>query len=591
MKSNLLIALPVLFCCLVAVGAAEDQSAVAGVPWPATDGLGRSLPLADEVGTPRADRFVGIFYFLWHSASSGKSPNWDGPYDIARILREDPDAFSKPNSPLWGPVGMYHYWGEPLLGYYRSDDPWILRRHAQALADAGVDTLIFDTTNAHSYPETYMALCRVFQEVRDSGGQTPQISFMVNTKAGETAAQIYHDLYQKNLYKDLWFHWQGKPLMICDPAAASAELKEFFTLRRAHWPFTMVNTEKAWHWEAAYPQPYGYADDPKKPEQVNVSVAQNLRQSDGKVTNMSEGNARGRSFHRGAVDKLPGAVNYGRNFQEQWHRVFELEPPFVMVTGWNEWIAGRWQRPGQPIVFVDQYDQEYSRDIEPARVGHLDNYYWQMIANIRCYKGVPELPTAGEPKSIDLAGGFGQWKEVVPEFRDHVGETIPRDHDGVAGLHYTNQSGRNDLVASKVTHDASAVYFYLRTAEAIRPATTPDGLWLFVDSDQDPKTGWEGYDLLVGREVDSDGKLSVESHTSGWQWKKTASAAFRLEGNQLHLALSRTALGLKSNEDVSLDFKWADNLQTPGDVLDFSLHGDAAPDGRFSFRFGDNAGQ
>lgn len=591
MKSNILIALPLLLCCLVAVGTAEEQSAVPGVPWPATDGLGRSLPLADEVGTPRADRFVGIFYFLWHRATSGKSPNWDGPYDISRILREDPDALSKPDSPLWGPVGMYHYWGEPLLGYYRSDDPWILRRHAQALADAGIDTLIFDTTNAHSYPETYMALCRVFQEVRDAGGQTPQISFMVNTKAGETAEQIYRDLYQKNLYKDLWFRWQGKPLMICDPAEASPELKEFFTLRRAHWPFTMVNTEKAWHWEAACPQPYGYVDDPKKPEQVNVSVAQNLRRSDGKVTNMSEGDARGRSFHRGAVDKSPGAVNYGRNFQEQWHRVFELEPPFVMVTGWNEWIAGRWQRPGQPIVFVDQYDEEYSRDIEPARVGHLDNYYWQMIANIRCYKGVPGLPAAGEPKSIDLAGGFDQWKDVAPEFRDHVGETIPRDHDGVAGLHYTNQSGRNDLVASKVTHDAESVYFYLRTAEAIRPATTPDGLWLFLDSDQDPKTGWEGYDLLVGREVDSDGKLSVESHTSGWQWEKTASAAFRLEGNELHLALPRTALELKSNEDVSLDFKWADNLQKPGDVLDFCLHGDAAPDGRFSFRFGEDAGQ
>ena len=181
-----------------------------------------------------------------------------------------------------------------------------------------------------------------------------------------------------------------------------------------------------------------------------------------------------------------------------------------------------------------------------------------MIANIRCYKGVPELPAAGEPKSIDLAGRFDQWKDVAPEFRDHVGETIPRDHDGVAGLHYTDQSGRNDLVASKVTHDAENVYFYLRTAEAIRPATTPDGLWLFIDSDQDPKTGWEGYDLLVGREVGSDGKLSVEHHKSGWLWEKTASAPFRLEGNQLHLALPRTALGLKSNEDVSLDFKWAD---------------------------------
>ena len=33
---------------------------------------------------------------------------------------------------------MYHYWGEPQYGYYLSADPWVLRRHAQLLADAGV---------------------------------------------------------------------------------------------------------------------------------------------------------------------------------------------------------------------------------------------------------------------------------------------------------------------------------------------------------------------------------------------------------------------------------------------------------------------
>ena len=561
---------------------AGDDSRIPGVPWPATDGVGRSLPLEDKVGPARDDRFVGIFYFLWHNAPAGKSPHWDGPYDIARILAREPDALSHPESPLWGGVGQYHYWGEPLYGYYRSDDPWVLRRHAQALADAGIDTLIFDTTNAATYRDTYMALCEVFQQVRTEGGRTPHISFMVNTKAGETAERIYRELYQKGLYKDLWFRWQGKPLMICDPAAASTELQEFFTFRRAHWPFTMVNTEKAWHWEAAYPQPYGYVEDPKKPEQVNVSVAQNLRRSDGKVTNMSEGNARGRSFHKGAFDKTPGAVNYGHNFQEQWQRVFELDPPFVMITGWNEWIAGRWQRPGRPIVFVDQYDQEHSRDVEFARVGHRDNYYWQMVANIRRYKGAPVLPAASELRSIDMEGGFGQWAEVVPEFRDHVGETIPRDHAGVAGLRYEDRSGRNDLAACKVAHDAESVYFYLRTAAAIQPSPVPAGLWLLLDSDRNRETGWEGYDFVVGRHVDGQGRMWLEKNVGGWTWEKVCPVAHRLEGAELHLGLSRDELGLDSG--AGFDFKWVDNCQAPGDILDFYLSGDVAPEGRFNYR-------
>ena len=77
-----------------------------------------------------------------------------------------------------------------------------------------------------------------------------------------------------------------------------------------------------------------------------MAVAQNLRESDGMVTNMSEGNARGRSFHKGKKDTSPGAVERGYNFQEQWDRALKLDPPFVMVTGWNEWTAGHFSRPG-----------------------------------------------------------------------------------------------------------------------------------------------------------------------------------------------------------------------------------------------------
>src|SRR2546427_9612275 len=122
-------------------------------PWPAMDALGRALPLPEEVGPPKPGRFVGIFYFLWHQDVPRRSPSEPGPLDIARIKAQDPDALKKPGSPLWGGIGASHYWGEPLYGYYRSPDPWVLRRHAQLLADAGIHTLIFDTTNAQTYRE------------------------------------------------------------------------------------------------------------------------------------------------------------------------------------------------------------------------------------------------------------------------------------------------------------------------------------------------------------------------------------------------------------------------------------------------------
>jgi hypothetical protein len=100
LPARIVLALAASLVVMPAAAATNVVSDNPGTPWPATDALGRTLPLAEKVGPPRTDRFVGIFYFLWHNQRGGKSPNWDGPYDIARILAKDPDAVTKPTSAL-----------------------------------------------------------------------------------------------------------------------------------------------------------------------------------------------------------------------------------------------------------------------------------------------------------------------------------------------------------------------------------------------------------------------------------------------------------------------------------------------------------
>ncbi|NDA26385.1 MAG: hypothetical protein EBZ05_06035, partial [Verrucomicrobia bacterium] len=85
-----------------------------GVPWPATDELKRELPLADQVGPPKKDRFVGIFYCGW----VGDEYSY-GPYDVTKILAEHPDAPRLAKFPHRGPRTWHMvFWGEPLFGYY-----------------------------------------------------------------------------------------------------------------------------------------------------------------------------------------------------------------------------------------------------------------------------------------------------------------------------------------------------------------------------------------------------------------------------------------------------------------------------------------
>jgi hypothetical protein len=162
--------------------------------WAAMDALGREVPTRGGknsfVPAPRANRFVGMFYLLWLGEHGSA-----GPFDITKILARDPQAMQKPESPLWGPLYAPHHWGEPQFGYYISDDEWVLRKHAQMLSDAGVDVVIFDTTNQLTYPRSYRALCRVFARIRREGGRTPQIAFL--TPFGDPARVV------KSLYSDL----------------------------------------------------------------------------------------------------------------------------------------------------------------------------------------------------------------------------------------------------------------------------------------------------------------------------------------------------------------------------------------------------
>ena len=170
------------------------------------------------------------------------------------------------------------------------------------------------------------------------------------------------------------------------------------------------------------------------------------------------------------------------NFEEQWQRALEVNPKFIFVTGWNEWIAGRytqWSKytdadcyyPGG--LFVDEYTQEYSRDCEPMRGGHGDNYYYQLAAWVRRFKGVRERPVAPGPSQIVIDGLFDDWQKVEPEFRDTIGDTLHRDHKGYGDLVYRNETGRNDFVILKAAYDADNLYFFAQTLDKISPSHGP----------------------------------------------------------------------------------------------------------------------
>ena len=553
--------------------------------WAGTDALGRALPGFAEVGAPRSGRFVGIFYFLWLGAHPV-----GGPFDVTKIKMQNPD------SPAWGPMYAPHHWGESIFCHYQSDDPYVLRKHAQMLADAGVDTLIFDVTNQATYKSRYLALLHMFDEVRRSGGKTPQVAFLCPFwQPAKVVLELWKDLYEPNLYPDLLFRWEGKPLILADPAllaempdkAKAERIRKSLTFRKPQPDYFQGPTQPdMWSWLEVYPQ-HVFKNATGEAEEMSVGVAQNAVR--GRLGSMNEPGVCGRSFHDKKPAQKPQDVLYGYNFAEQFEHALKRDPKFIFITGWNEWIAGR--HPSfngvSGDMFPDEFDQENSRDIEPMKGGHGDNYYYQMASYIRRFKGVRALPKASAPQTIRLNGDFSQWAAVKPEFRDDIGDTLHRDFAGYNNYtHFTNSSGRNDFVALKAARDPDSLYFYARTREAITPYTDSDWMMLLIDADQNHNTGWEGYDFIINR-IKHGAKTGVlERNMGGWKWSPVCDVQFVVKENEMHLVVPRTALGMAPGKGpLRFDFKWADNVPESGDILDFITHGDVAPNGRFNYRF------
>ena len=581
--------------------------------WVATDDADRTTPVGTDTATP-GDKKVGIFYFMWHNATKqGQNPLFD---HTAAYLSGGVDA-------VWdlipqGNLGFAHYWAEPYFGYYNSDDEWVIRKHGYMLAEAGVDFIYVDATNGIIYEHNLETLLRVWSEMRTEGYAVPQICFHcgnTDSLAASSLNFLWNNYYSTGKYADMWFMWDGKPLIFYPDSLAKTlpdEMNEFFTARQS-WAFTSDGwyTSKdgkgRWAWADMYPQSPGLSPEGDV-EQMIVMC--------GFWANGSAGTNGGRSYtKKNGIPDYEGDWDFGYAlmkttsglglaFQEHFDYAMEVDPPLVMITGWNEWWAGRWggsvdnPAQGQTICneyrvnqrvpkyqwyYVDAFNTEYSRDIEPMTGGYNDNYFYQMVQNIRKYKGSRVGEAAFEQWAIDIEGDLGQWYIVGPEYRDYQGDTVDRDHFSYVGdFRYVNTSGRNDFVTCKVSSDADNLYFYAECAEDI---TAPEGTnWmnLFIDADCNAQTGWYGYDFIINRSQ-ADGKVSVEKFvgTDTWEFETVGEAEYNLRGNVLQIKIARSVMNLGD----TFDFKWADNSVADGNVMQFLDQGDAAPNDRFNYRY------
>lgn len=525
----------------------------------ATDHLGRTIATREEAGPEKQGREVGLFYYLWHGQHGTQ-----GPYDISKMEAHDPDVMDHPDSPLWPDSShspMLH-WGEPLFGYYLSTDEWVLRRHVQMFIDAGIDVLYFDTTNGYHYRETTDKLFPILEEYRKKGFKVPKFCYyMAPARRGcgtSNVLDVWLDYYQNRKFEELYYRWNGKPLIITHPDRPyRQEMLDFFTFRRPTW--YCPDVPETWYW-AGMPKPNVAKDRNGKPEMIALTVSSPHVATDiPKDSKYIPGDNLGasefhwgaplqtRSWHDGARDTRENAAHYGFFLKEQMDWALKPEHddvPLVFVCQWNEWLVPFLTRKTNDlyamqhwIKLADEYNLESSRDIEPMKGGYQDAYYLQLVDFVRRWKGLPA-------PAVAKAGDTVIYKEMT-------GDCAPRNHRGYDAVGvYTNFTGRNEFKELRVTCDGKRVVF---AAETVKPAVieSPRSMNLLVK--------------VPGAKLDA----------LGYTHRFTGAASY---------SVPLEDLGLKSGESFKLEFKWSDNRQSD-DPMDFYVNGDAAPRGRMNWTF------
>ncbi len=306
---------------------------------------------------PPSERLVGIAYTTWHH----RIP-WQG------------------------------VWGEPELGFYKSDDRTVIRQHAQWLADAGVDFIWIDWSNNVNYtpgetPDPVFDMIegsvKVLFEEYSALPKHPRISIFLGVTGAPEAAtdgrlqkkadQIYRDYVSNPAYRPLLQDYLGKPLLVVYVNTPSPWQEggpqwndDRFTVR---WMTGYVTEQTAlrtpnlfskfgyWSWEDRGPQTYTVYEG--QPEAMVVTASWR-RQSE-----------------PGNPDYIPAAPREGgKTFRKQWERACDIGPRFAMVVSWNEWVLG------------EQPSAEVSKDIEPSKThGHF--YLDLLKREIDRFKGKP----------------------------------------------------------------------------------------------------------------------------------------------------------------------------------------------------------
>ena len=627
----------------------------------ATDIYGREF---DEAEVANSDKQVGMFYFVWlgehedagifdvtksMKTASGTKAIWskihlkdgrEGNQASDFDIEEEFDEEGNPITPT--PLFQFHFFSEPLYGYYCSDDPWLLARHVELLTMSGIDYISLDLTNISIYEKNVTAVLEALLKYQSLGWKVPLVtSFITGTDPScnhpQRVLNFYNTFFCNPRYDSLWLRDEDthKPVVSVDMSRYFADLSPIVTanisIRNSIWPFDKSGSEfdnASWmDWQ--YPQrvyenqngnymsvsvtqhvagSFGMSVNPylKDDDNVRTAYAERYNSFDtGAATNYDSN--RGRGWDYELNKNVKENVNKGTNLEAQWNNALTSEKPIdeVFVTGWNEWVAYKlpmktlhggstgldsiYGKYFNNVSFCDTCDEEFSRDIEMTRGGYGDNFYLQNMRLSREFKfNSSKVKYAGSYATNELENL--DW-ENARTYLDFTQEVFARNFDRADHQEvYTNNTNRNDIKLTRMSHDKNNLYIQVETEDSIVIDENKDNnlnILLSIKDSEEPS--WEGYNYILNRNALKFGKgntkLEKVSKDGEFSFEEGKDCPYYMKNNTLSISIPLASLGLNGDEKFTIDFKVSDGISDISDMMNYYVDGDSAPIGRLNYRY------
>jgi hypothetical protein len=322
----------------------------------------------------------------------------------------------------------------PMLGKYNSYDPAILRQHFAWFNDLGIDWLLIDWSNmlwskpaweAHQgatreLEETVAVMFKTAAQLQEEGKYAPKMVFMLGLQNGPPVpdgmkslngiiAWIKTKYLNDPAYKNLWLRYDGKPLLTilyfpADPCAQSKVDLSKTPLEAADWTV---------RWMASQLQ-YNHAESCGMWSWMDGDIRQTVTRHNDEAEETVVTPSCFQLPSKGWRHPSATGRDHGAPYIDSWRVAFESRPRFIQIHQWNEFAGqkegeglpgdywpGSEVQPSKAIVYGDEYNLEFSDDIEPTRLtgcayrgcGGWGFYYMNLTkALISLYRG--ETPDA-----------------------------------------------------------------------------------------------------------------------------------------------------------------------------------------------------